>query len=150
MRRWTVFGKEIGSRLRSYVLCKVSKIYQVEKDDPTGTIVLSYHQIFTIDKANDLLSLASRDRNAPPTSRLAATFQSSERKPGPKKHHQSHHHHNKPQITNTTICLLKDKHLHALAVAAPPSRTPATSATPSTSSPALRTGASLSPSPSLL
>jgi hypothetical protein len=31
---------------------------------------------------------------------LAATFQSSERKPGPKKHHQSHHHHNKSQITN--------------------------------------------------
>jgi hypothetical protein len=41
MRCWSVFGKEMGCRVRSYVLCKVSKIYQFEKDDPTGTIVHS-------------------------------------------------------------------------------------------------------------
>jgi hypothetical protein len=41
MRCWSVFGKEMGHRLRSYVLCKVSKIYQFEKGDPTRTIVHS-------------------------------------------------------------------------------------------------------------
>jgi hypothetical protein len=41
MRRWTVFEKAMGYRLRSYVLCKVSKICRFEKDDFTVTLVHS-------------------------------------------------------------------------------------------------------------